>query len=119
MSKALQIIWRTWEKGEEKLNYQGKHYNFSLMTPEFSPKPAGLPMIPVMIAAVGPVMQKTAARLCGGVLAASFATRKYLEEECWSGRRSPPRLQARGKNFEHFEVTGGGFIATGPDDGRR
>ena len=36
MSKSLRAIFRCWEFGE-KLNYQGKYYNFSLMTPEFSP----------------------------------------------------------------------------------
>lgn len=111
--EALRAIWRTWETGA-KLNYVGKHYNFTLMTPEFSPKPSGLPMIPVMIAAVGPVMQKTAAKLCDGVRLHSFATRKYVEEVVWPLLAS--ELEARGKGFDSFEVTGGGFIATGPDE---
>jgi hypothetical protein len=71
-------------------------------------------MIPVMIAAVGPVMQKTAARLCDGVRLHGFATRKYVEEvvrPLLAGE-----LAAAGKSFRHFEVTGGGFVATGPDE---
>jgi probable F420-dependent oxidoreductase len=110
--QALRAIWRTWETGE-KLNYQGKFYNFSLMTPEFSPKPAGLPMVPIMIAAVGPEMQKTAARLCDGVRLHGFATRKYVTDvvrPLLAGE-----LAKAGKSFANFEVTGGGFIATGPD----
>ena len=39
--ESLRAIFRCWEYGE-KLNYQGKYYNFSLMTPEFSPGPQGL-----------------------------------------------------------------------------
>lgn len=110
--QALRAIWRTWETGE-KLDYRGKFYNFTLMTPEFSPKPAKLPMVPIMIAAVGPEMQKTAARVCDGVRLHGFATRKYVEEvvrPLLAGE-----LEKAGKSFANFEVTGGGFIATGPD----
>ena len=110
--QALRAIWRTWETGE-KLDYRGKFYNFTLMTPEFSPKPAKLPMVPIMIAAVGPEMQKTAARLCDGVRLHGFATRKYVTDvvrPLLAGE-----LDKAGKSFAHFEVTGGGFIATGPD----
>lgn len=111
--QALRAIWRRWETGE-KLDFKGKFYNFSLMTPEFSPKPSGLPMVPVMIAAVGPEMQKTAARLCDGVRLHGFATRAYVEQVVRPLLAS--ELEKRGLGFENFEVTGGGFIATGPNE---
>lgn len=110
--QALRAIWRCWENGE-KLDFQGKFYTFSLMTPEFSPKPTGLPMVPVMIAAVGPEMQKTAARLCDGVRLHGFATRKYVAEIVRPLLSA--ELEKSAKSFANFEVTGGGFIATGPD----
>jgi probable F420-dependent oxidoreductase len=110
--QALRAIWRTWETGE-KLDYRGKFYNFTLMTPEFSPTPAKLPMVPIMIAAVGPEMQKTAARLCDGVRLHGFATRKYVTDVVRPLLAS--ELEKAGKSFANFEVTGGGFIATGPD----
>jgi len=110
--QALRAIWRTWETGA-KLDYRGKFYNFTLMTPEFSPKPAGLPMVPVMIAAVGPEMQKTAARVCDGVRLHGFATRKYVTDVVRPLLAA--ELEKAGKSFAHFEVTGGGFVATGPD----
>lgn len=110
--QALRAIWRTWETGE-KLAFQGRFYNFTLMTPEFSPKPSGLPMVPIMIAAVGPEMQKTAARLCDGVRLHGFATRKYVTDVVRPLLAA--ELDKAGKSFAHFEVTGGGFIATGPD----
>jgi len=109
---SLRAIFRCWEHGE-KLNYKGRYYNFSLMTPEFSPGPQHLRMPPVAMAAVGPLMLKTAARVADSVRLHSFATRKYLEEVV------RPLLAAElaeaGKSFENFEITGGGFIATGPD----
>ncbi len=111
--QALRAIWRNWETGT-KLDYKGQHYTFTLMTPEFSPGPQGLPMPPVAMAAVGPVMLKTAARVGDSVRLHGFATRKYLEEVVRPMLQT--ELSAAGKSFAQFEVTGGGFIATGPDD---
>jgi probable F420-dependent oxidoreductase len=110
--QSLRAIWNTWETGE-KLDYQGKHYHFSLMTPEFSPAPSGLGKIPVMIAAVGPVMQRMAARHCEGVRLHGFATRRYVEEVVRP--LLAEELAKAGKSFANFEITGGGFVATGPD----
>ncbi len=110
--ESLRAIFRCWETGE-KLNYQGKYYNFSLMTPEFSPGPQGLPTPPIAMAAVGPLMLKTAARVADGVRLHSFATREYLEKVVRP--LIAEELAACGKSFENFEITGGGFVATGPD----
>ena len=110
--RALRAIWRTWETGA-KLDFKGKHYNFTLMTPEFSPGPQGLKMIPVAMAAVGPVMLKTAARVADSVRLHGFTTRKYLEDVVRPMLQA--ELTAAGKDFFTFEITGGGFIATGPD----
>ena len=112
---SLRAIFRCWEYGE-KLSYKGKYYNFTLMTPEFSPPAQGLPLPPVAMAAVGPLMLKTAARVSDSVRLHSFATRKYLEEVV--RRLLAEELAASGKTLENFEVTGGGFIATGPDEAK-
>ena len=111
--RALRAIWRGWETGA-KLDFRGHHYNFTLMTPEFSPGPQGLPMPPVAMAAVGPVMLKTAARVADSVRLHGFATRRYLEQVVRPMLAA--ELAAVGKSFATFEVTGGGFIATGLDD---
>ena len=111
--ESLRAIFRCWEYGE-KLNYKGKFYNFTLMTPEFSPPAQNLPLPPVAMAAVGPLMLKTAARVADSVRLHSFATRKYLEDVVRP--LLAVELAAAGKSLENFEITGGGFIATGPDE---
>jgi probable F420-dependent oxidoreductase len=112
--ESLRAIWRCWEHGD-KLDYQGKHYRFTLMTPEFTPPASGLPPIPVTIAAVRPAMMKLAGRVCDGVRLHGFATRKYLEQV------AVPEIEAglkqSGRDRSRFDVWGGGFIATGRDDG--
>lgn len=110
--ESLRAIFRCWEH-KEKLNYKGKYYNFSLMTPEFSPPPQNLPLPPVAMAAVGPLMLKTAARHADSVRLHSIATREYLEQIVRPVLAE--ELAAHDKSFDHFEITGGGFIATGPD----
>ncbi len=111
--QALRAIFRCWENGE-KLDFRGKFYNFTLMTPEFSPGPQNLSLPPIAMAAVGPLMLKTAARVADSVRLHSFATREYLENVVRPMLNE--ELNAAGKSWENFEVTGGGFVATGPDD---
>lgn len=111
--EALRAIFRCWELGE-RLNYQGKYYSFTLMTPEFTPPRTGLPLPPVALAAVGPLMTRTAARVADSVRLHGFATRAYLEQVVM------PEIEAElgraGKSRAAFEITGGGFIATGRDE---
>ncbi len=111
--QALRAIFCCWEYGE-RLDFRGQYYSFTLMTPEFTPPPVGLPLPPIALAAVGPLMLKTAARTADSVRLHGFATRRYLEEVVRPLLAA--ELSAAGKSFEQFEVTGGGFIATGPNE---
>jgi probable F420-dependent oxidoreductase len=110
--QALRAIWRCWETGE-KLRYEGEHYRLTLMTPEFSPKPTGLPMLPVAIAAVGPAMLGVVGEVADGVRLHPLCSRRYLEEVCLP--RIQEGMRRSGRKRERFDVHGGGFVATGPD----
>jgi alkanesulfonate monooxygenase SsuD/methylene tetrahydromethanopterin reductase-like flavin-dependent oxidoreductase (luciferase family) len=59
-------------------------------------------------------MLKVAAEECDGVKLHGFCTRKYLTDEIM------PRLEAglakAGRKRSNYEISGGGFLATGPDD---
>jgi probable F420-dependent oxidoreductase len=116
--RALRAIWRCWQLGE-RLRFEGKHYQFTLMSPEFSPKPVALPPIPIHTAAVRPAMMRLAGRVGNGVRLHGFCTRNYQEQVAL------PQLQIgldrTGRDRSRFEVCGGGFIATGPtwDDARK
>jgi len=84
------------------------------MTPVFSPKPAGLPMVPITLAAVGAAMIRLSARVADGVRLHSFCSRKYMRETLL------PELEKgwieSGMQRENFEIVGGGYVITGPDD---
>lgn len=111
--EALRAIWRSWETGS-KLNYVGQHYSFTLMTPEFSPPPTGLPMPAVSLAAVGPAMLRVAGRVGDGVRLHSFCTQRYMTEVCMGHINEG--LRQSGRVREDIEVHGGGFVAMGEDD---
>ncbi|MCH2626378.1 MAG: LLM class flavin-dependent oxidoreductase, partial [Acidimicrobiales bacterium] len=76
------------------------------------PLPAPQPTI--SMAAVGPAMRRAAGRVCDGVRLHAFCTREYLEGAVL------PQLVAglshAGKAREAFQISGGGFVCTGPDD---
>lgn len=111
--EALRAIWHCWET-RTPLAFEGRHYTFTLMTPEFSPPPTGLGPVPVTIAAVKPAMLGLAGRLCDGVRLHGFATRKYLTEVALPALTEG--LARAGRDRSTFEIWGGGFLVTGPDD---
>ena len=111
--QAVRAIWKAW-KGDGKLNYEGKHYRFTLMTPNFVPENYAAPAPRIGLAAVGPAMLKVAAEESDGAKLHIFCTRKYLEN------RIMPILSAglatSGRKRADFEISGGGFVVTGKDD---
>ncbi|MBV8131132.1 MAG: TIGR03617 family F420-dependent LLM class oxidoreductase [Alphaproteobacteria bacterium] len=111
--QVLRAIWRCWKTGE-KPALEGEHYRFTLMTPNFVPEPIDAPPPAVMIAAVGPAMLKVAAEECDGVKLHGFCTRKYLTDKIVP--RIVAGLTKTGRERSQYEISGGGFLATGPDD---
>ncbi|MBH69613.1 MAG: LLM class F420-dependent oxidoreductase [Rhodospirillaceae bacterium] len=111
--QALKAIWNCWKFGE-KLEFEGEHYTFTLMTPEFSPKPNEFSLPPVTLAAVGPMMIRTAAEVADGVRLHGICTQKYFEETIKP--QINKGLKASNRDRKHFEISGGGFIATGTDN---
>src|SRR6185437_9727640 len=110
---ALRAIWHCWET-RGKLNFDSPSYKLSLMTPDFSPEPTGLKMIPVTIAAVGDAMLRVAGQVCDGVRLHPICSRRYMEEvampQMMEGMRRDGRSRAQ------FDIHGGGFVCTGPDE---
>ena len=44
---ALRAIWTSWQTGE-RLRFEGEHYTFTLMTPNFVPASTGQSMVPIL-----------------------------------------------------------------------
>src|SRR6202166_1819523 len=101
--QVLRAIWRCWKDGE-KPAYEGQHYRFTLMTPNFAPEPIDAPPPAGLIAAVSPAMLKVAAEECDGVKLHGFCTRKYLTDAIM------PRIEAglgsARRARENYEIFG-------------
>jgi probable F420-dependent oxidoreductase len=110
---AVRAVWHAWET-ETPLDFHSDTYNLTLVTPNFSPRPSGLPRIPVSIAAVGPMMLKLGGEVADGVRLHPFSTRRYLDEV--SLPRISEGLAKAGRSRANVEVIAGGygFIGTGP-----
>jgi probable F420-dependent oxidoreductase len=111
--QVLRAIWHCWKTGE-KPAFEGEHYRFTLMTPNFTPEPIAVRPPAIMIAAVGPAMLKVAAEECDGVKLHGFCTRKYLTDAIMP--RIAAGLAKAGRKRSQYEISGGGFLATGADD---
>jgi probable F420-dependent oxidoreductase len=112
---AVRAIWHAWE-AETPLDYHSANHTLTLMTPNFSPRPTGLPSIPISVSAVGPQMLKLAGEVADGVRLHPFSTRRYLGEV--SIARIDEGLERSGRMRSDIEVIAGGygFIGTGPDE---
>ncbi len=108
--QAVRAIWTSWQTGE-KLNFRGQHYTFTLMPPYFVPPSTG--QMPVTLAAVGEHSLRLAGEIADGVRLHGFCTRRYVEEMIIPRIREG--MARTGCMREHFEITGGGFVATGKD----
>jgi probable F420-dependent oxidoreductase len=111
--QSLRAIWTAWEKGE-RLRYEGKHYTFTLMPPYFIPTSQHMKMVPITLAAVGQHSLRLAGEIADGVRLHGFCTRLYLTEEILP--RLIEGMLRTDRDRTDFEITGGGFIATGPDN---
>ena len=110
---ALRAVWKAWET-RGRLNFDSPHYKLTLMTPDFSPEPTGLPMIPVTIAAVGEAMLRVAGQVGDGVRLHPICSRAYLEQVCMP--QMMEGMRRSGRSRLNFDVHGGGFVCTGPDE---
>jgi len=76
---ALRAIFKAFA-GEEKLNFQGDYYTFTLFNSQWAPGRMPYPNIPIFISAVGPLMLRMAGEVCDGIHIHPFHSRSYLDE---------------------------------------
>ena len=77
---AVRAIWACWQQGRP-LDFRGKFYTHTLMTPMFDPgpNPHGLP--PIYLTGVGPRMIEVAGEVADGLLVHPFNTAAFVEHD--------------------------------------
>ena len=115
---AMRAIWATWHQGEP-LQFNGKFYNHTLMTPFFTPTNTEHGAPRVFLAAVGPLMTEVAGEVADGIIVHAFTTEKYLRETTLPAlERGFAKARAKGeqKSRDNFEISYPCFVVTGRDD---
>ena len=115
---AMRAIWATWHKGEP-LEFSGRFYTHTLMTPFFTPTNNEFGAPRVFLAAVGPLMTEVAGEVAEGIIVHPFTTDTYLRETTLPAlERGFAKARARGeqKSRENFEICYPCFVVTGRDE---
>jgi probable F420-dependent oxidoreductase len=110
MIQLMRHIWDVWQNGT-KPGFQGTFYQFSLMTPFFSPGPIEWPRIPVYIAGVNPYICRLAGELCDGLLVHPFHSLKYIHEAVFPNVDQGAAKAGRSRRDVTFSTTA--FVVTG------
>lgn len=109
---SLRHIWACWDDGARP-DFQGRFYQFSLMTPFFSPGPSRFPAPEVFTGAVNGYNCQVAGEVSDGLMLHSLTSAEYVRQVV------RPRLERgaerSGRDPSRIQVSGGGFIITGPD----
>jgi probable F420-dependent oxidoreductase len=110
---AMRAIWANWHDGKP-LEFTGKFYTHTLMTPFFTPTDNDFGAPRVFLAAVGPMMTEVAGEVADGVIVHAFTTEKYLRET------TLPSLEKgfakAGKTRADFEISYPVFVVTGQNE---
>jgi probable F420-dependent oxidoreductase len=77
--QAIKAFWNSWQTGD-RLNFRGKYYKLTLMTPFFNPGPIDNPHIPIFIAGVNSGLAQLAGEIADGFHVHPLHSRKYLAE---------------------------------------
>ncbi len=110
--QALREIWQSWDTGA-RLNYSGEFYQFSLMTPFFSPGPGQNPQPPIFNAAVNAYNCRVAGQVSDGLVLHTFTSADYVRQVVRPNIAAGARQV--GRDPSEVAVSGGGFIVTGPN----
>ena len=76
---AIRAFWQSWQTGE-RLNFRGKYYKLTLMSPFFHPGPIAYPDIPIYIAGVNTGLAHLAGEIADGFHVHPLNSPRYLRE---------------------------------------
>ncbi|MDH3644037.1 MAG: TIGR03617 family F420-dependent LLM class oxidoreductase [Gammaproteobacteria bacterium] len=111
--QAMRAIWASWYDGEP-LQFVGKYYRHTLMTPAFTPEDTSWGAPKVVLAAVGPRMTEVAGEVADGMIVHPFSTIPFIESVTLPAIERG--LAAAGRQREDFEISYSSFVVTGRDE---
>ena len=110
---AMRAIWANWYAGEP-LQFVGKFYTHTLMTPAFTPENTSYGAPKVVLAAVGTYMTEVAGEVADGMIIHPFSNLAYIESVTLPAIERG--LAKVGKSRDQFEISYSCFVVTGRDE---
>lgn len=110
---AMRAIWANWYDGEP-LQFVGKHYKHTLMTPAFTPENKEFGAPKVILAAVGPKMTEVSGEVADGMIIHPFSTLPFIRGTTLPAIEAG--LAKSGRKRDNFEISYSPMVVTGRDD---
>ncbi len=110
---CLKAIFQTFQTGARP-DFQGKHYQFTLISPFFNPGPNQQPDVPIYISAVNKYNCRLVGQLCDGIRMHGFNTKKYTQEVIIPSIREG--ADKAGRKLSDIDIVGGTFVITGKNE---
>ena len=110
---APKAIFDCWQNGT-RLNYEGKFYKHTLMTPMFNPGPNEYGIPPVFLGALGPKMTEVAGEVADGLIVHPFSNMPFLVDHALPAVNAG--LQKAGRQRKDFTLQINAIIITGETD---
>lgn len=97
---AVKAFFDCWQNGS-RLNFEGRFYRHTLMTPMFNPGPQETSVPPILLGAMGPRMTEVAGEVADGLIVHPFNTLPFLHDN---------QLPALQRGWQQAERDGSDFI---------
>lgn len=110
---AMRAIWASWYDGK-KLEFVGRHYTHTLMTPAFTPENREFGAPKVILAAVGPRMTEVAGEVADGMIIHPFSNVPFIEQVTLPAIERG--LAKGGRQRENFEISYSNFVVSGRNE---
>ncbi|MDO8615116.1 MAG: TIGR03617 family F420-dependent LLM class oxidoreductase [Dehalococcoidia bacterium] len=94
--------------------FQGKHYQFTLISPFFNPGPNQDAHVPIYISAVNRYNCRLVGELCDGIRMHGFNTLKYTKEVILPAIKEG--AEKAGRKLSDIDLVGGTFVVTGKNE---
>jgi len=112
--QMMRAIWDTWQN-RTKPSFVGKHYQYTLMTPNFDPGPLEVPFPKVGLAMVGPGMARVGGEQADVIMPhGGIMSDLYMREVMLPAVRKG--LVASGRTWSDVEVSASGYLVLYDDE---
>ncbi len=112
--QMMRAVWASWQDGA-KPDFLGKHYTYTLMTPNFNPGPIDFAKPKVALAVVGEGMARVAGEVADVVLPhGGIMSDKYMREVLLPNVKIG--LERSGRTWDDIEIAASGYTVYGEND---